>query len=157
MANTISSPNIALTCLLVFIGALYSSLSRLGRGLVARFVRYGPAGIARAAGAFILATGVYHDALVGLDLDDGEDVQRARRWAGDDDAALLGVCGAVAGAAEPALARLELEVRAPGDGAAQVRALAPEGQQAAGRLLPIGRGARLQVQQKEAPLRYHHR
>src|SRR3989304_4730369 len=144
MANTISSPNITLTCLPVFIGLLDSSLSRLGRGLVARFVWYGPAGIARAAGAFILTTGVYHNALVRLDLDDGEDVQRARRRAGDDDSALLCVCGAVAGAAEPAFARLELEVPAPGDGAAQMRALAPEGQQAAGRLLSVGRRACLQ-------------
>src|SRR5439155_1679668 len=60
---------------------------------------------------------------------------------------------AVAGTSEPSLAPLKDKVGAPGNGTAQMRALAPKGQQTAGGGFAVGRDARLEVQKEESSLR----
>src|SRR2546426_6174576 len=141
MAPTISRPTIMLTCLLVFIGRA-GSLCSLGRRLVARLVWYGAAGVAPAARELELPPRLHDDALVRLHLD-RKHIKRPRGRPGDDNSALLRVGRPMARAAEPALDPLEHEVRPPGHCAAQVRALAPERQQTARRLLPVRCGTRL--------------
>src|SRR6266581_3817676 len=150
MAPTISRPTMMLTCLLVFIGR-GRSRRPLGRCLVARLIRYGAARVSAAAGEFVLAPGLHHDALVLLHLD-RKDVKRTRGRAGDDDAALFRVSRTMAGAAEPALHSLEYIVRPPRHCAAQVRTLAPQRQETARRLLAVRRGTRLQIEQEKPPL-----
>src|SRR5439155_7653137 len=132
-------------------GALRTPL-RLVRGLVAGCVRHCASGILHTSAAFKGAAGLHKETAVRLH-GNRKYIQRPGRRPGNDDSALLRVSRAVAGTSEPSLAPLKDKVGAPGNGTAQMRALAPKGQQTAGGGFAVGRDARLEVQKEESSLR----
>src|SRR3972149_473373 len=153
MAPTMSRPIITLTCLLVFMRYLCSSDSSRGwRRLIARLKWNGPPRVRHASRELILPAGLDNQAPVVLHFD-RENVHGPGGRTGDNDAALSGIGGTVAGAAEPALAPRELEVWPPGDRTAEVGALRPEGEHAAGRLLAVRCGPRPRVHEPELALK----